>query len=56
MEIGFALLVWMVVLVVACVLFCGFRSCLGRLLMVVAAGFALFMLVKGFLLLFFHLP
>jgi hypothetical protein len=56
METGFALMVWMVVLVVACVLFCGVRSCLGRLLMVVVAGFALFMLVQGLLLSFAHLP
>lgn len=52
METGFALLVWMVVLVVAFALFCGFRSCTGRLLMLVVAGFALVLLLRGLLLSF----
>ncbi len=37
---------------VAFALFCGFRSCTGRLLMLVVAGFALVLLLRGLLLSF----
>jgi hypothetical protein len=49
METGFALLMWMVVLVVALVLLCGVRSCFGRLFLLVVAGVALVMLLHGLL-------